>query len=105
MSEPFSITRELIQIAAIAAQHEILNNPKNSSVPNPDGSPQVETEAEREQRVLETGIMHLIEQRLITVSPDAEKIINEQGVPIARQPIPEALPRPGAVKPGRGGQF
>ena len=89
MTDTFDVNAELVQIAALAADHEILNNRRTSSVPNPDGSAQVETQAEMIHRAVETGVMHLIETGLLAVSPNAETIITKQGVPLARHPIPE----------------
>ena len=77
------IAAAIVKTAVLAADMEALSPPPVSRVRNPDGSAQGETGAERTRRIVETAVMHLIEQGLLAVPGDiAERL--ERPIPIAR---------------------
>lgn len=72
----------IIHFGSIAADHELLNKPMpRSSVPNPDGSPQFETPAERTRRIIATAVTHLVDVGLLTVPDDIGERL-EQPIPL-----------------------
>ena len=65
------IARKLVLIAARAADEEaIREGPPSNSFRNPDGHLTPEIPAERTRRLVECGVMHLIEQGLLAVPDD-----------------------------------
>ena len=80
---PEETAEAVVSVAVFAADCEALNPAPLSSVPNPDGSRQRETNAEFTRRIVRTGILHLIEQGLLVFPDDiAERL--EQPIPMAR---------------------
>lgn len=77
---------EIIRTGVIAADMEMLNTPPPlSSIRNPDGSLQYETQAERTRRLVNVAIRHVVDNGLLVVAPDAEERF-EQGISIAYKP-------------------
>lgn len=68
--------RAIMRLVDGAVDYELLCQPVPvSSIRNPDGSPQSETQAERTRRIVETAIMYAIENGLLTVPADiAERL-------------------------------
>lgn len=71
----------VVQVAVLAADMEVMRAPPPSSVPAPDGSPQAETRAERERRVIGAAVRHCVATGLLMVAPDAAARM-EAGVPL-----------------------
>ena len=59
------LAREIIHFGVLAADVEALKPRPASSVPNPDGSAQYETNAEYTRRIISAAILHLIHVGLL----------------------------------------
>jgi hypothetical protein len=75
------LTEDILRSAVRAADMEAFKAAPVSSVRNPDGSAQRETQAEFTRRIVRAGVTHLIEQGLLTISADAAGRM-EAGIPI-----------------------
>jgi hypothetical protein len=78
---------EVIRMAVMAADMEALGPVPRSSVRNPDGSIQGETEAERTRRLVNAAIRHSVKSGLLMVAPDAEARL-EGGIDFSFGPGP-----------------
>lgn len=65
------LLEDVLRAAFFAADFEAMEPRPVSSVRNPDGSPQQETNAEFTRRVVRTAVLHLLEQGLLVVADDA----------------------------------
>ena len=75
------LAREIIHFGVLAADVEALKPRPASSVPNPDGSAQYETNAEYTRRIISAAILHLIQVGLLVIPEDAAEKM-EQGIPL-----------------------
>lgn len=63
--------RNILRACTMAVDMELLGKPAPaSSVRNPDGSQQSETQAERSRRIVETAVMYAVENGLLSVPGD-----------------------------------
>lgn len=76
--------RNVVRCVVLAADSEIRRAPVPfSSVRNPDGSRQAETQSERETRLVRTAVMHLLEQGLVVLPPDIAEMLDDW-IPLER---------------------
>jgi hypothetical protein len=75
------LAREVIHFGVLAADMEALRPRPVSSVPNPDGSAQFETNAEYTRRIIGCAILHLIKVGLLVIPEDAREKM-ERGIPL-----------------------
>lgn len=75
------LAREIIRFGVLAADMEALKPRPFSSVPNPDGSHQRETDAEYTRRIVGTAIAHLITHGLLVIPDDARERM-DAGIPV-----------------------
>lgn len=69
--------RNVVRCAVLAAQGEVSRKPVPfSSIRNPDGSRQPETQNECETRLVRTAVMHLLEQGLVVLPPDIMELLD-----------------------------
>jgi hypothetical protein len=68
---------DVIRAANFAASAEDMKPVPVSSVRNPDGSPQRETLAEHDNRIVRTAVMHLLEQGLVVFPPDIAELLDD----------------------------
>jgi len=66
----------LVRIAVFAADFEAMKPRPASKVPDPNGLVQGETAAEFTRRIIEAGVMHLIEQGLLVIPGDITARLN-----------------------------
>lgn len=66
----------VLRVAMHAAGGAAMRPGPPSSVRNPDGSQQGETMAERDNRIVRTAFMHLLEQNLIVLPADIEQTLD-----------------------------
>jgi hypothetical protein len=72
------VAGNVVRAAAMAASSEALRIPTPfSSIRNPDGSLQNETQAEHDGRIVRTAVMHLLEQNLVVFPPDIEETLDD----------------------------
>ena len=75
------LTEDILRSAVRAADMEAFKAAPASSVRNPDGSAQRETQAEFTRRIVRAAVTHLLDQGLLTVSDDAAERL-DAGIPI-----------------------
>jgi len=84
-AEPVTYDREMaetvLRYAVMAADMEALEPRPVSKIRNPDGSVQGETGAEFTRRLVRAAVLHLLENGLVVLAPDAEERM-EQGIPM-----------------------
>ncbi len=67
----------LIQSATMAAMSETLKSRPVSRVKNPDGTAQLETQAEYDKRIVTEAVMYLLELGWVTVPEDIVEKFDE----------------------------
>ena len=75
------LTEDILRTAVRAADMEAFKAAPVSSVRNPDGSAQRETQAEFTRRIVRAGVTHLIDNGLLTISDGAADRL-DAGIPI-----------------------
>jgi hypothetical protein len=76
----------VIRFGVLAADSEARKPGPASTVPNPDGSMQRETEAENSQRVIGAAITCLLEQGLLMIPDDAAERM-DAGIPLDHRAV------------------
>lgn len=72
------VAANVVRAASMAASVEALRVPAPlSSIRNPDGSLQNETQAEHDSRIVRTAVLHLLEQNLVVLPPDIEQTLDD----------------------------
>lgn len=72
-----AVAADVIRAANFAASAEDSKSVPVSSVRNPDGSPQRETPAEHDSRIVRAAVMHLLEQGLVVFPPDIAEVLDD----------------------------
>lgn len=92
------IVREIIHVAGMAVDYEILNcTTPVSAVRNPDGSQQLETPHEHSNRIIITAIRYCLELGLLAVPDDIEEAMKGKHatVPVGFMDAERTIPVPG----------
>jgi hypothetical protein len=71
------VAADVIRAADMAASTEAGKPVPVSSVRNPDGSPQLETQAEHDGRIVRTAVMHLLEQGLVVFPENIAELLDD----------------------------
>lgn len=78
------VAEDVIRAARFAADGEVSCKPVPfSSVRNPDGSRQSETQSERDNRMVRAAVLHLLEQNLVVFPPDIRQTLDGR-IPVDR---------------------